>query len=50
MCHVQLFWNIKQKFQYRLKIAQAKKVKKDQEEAQGLVGDDDSNASKTQEN
>ncbi len=45
--YVQLFWNLEQKFQYCLKIAKTKQVKKAQEEAQGLVQDDDSNASET---
>ncbi len=50
LCHVQLFWNLEEKFQYRFKITKFKQVKKAQEEAQGLVQDDDSNASETCKN
>ena len=47
--HVQLFFNLEKKLQYRLKIAKAKKVKKDQEEAQALIRDDNSDASQNRE-
>ncbi len=48
--HVQLFWNIEEKFQYHAKIAKIKQVKKAQEEAQGLIRDDDLNATENCEN
>ena len=43
--HVQIFWSLDHRFQYHLKIANAKKAKKAQEEALDLIQDNNSNAS-----
>ncbi len=47
--HVQLFWSLEAKFQYRQKLVNARQTKKAQEEARDLIRDDDSHASQSRE-